>query len=250
MSESVKSNRTDDLLLAGSSENVKRFTKLIANSFAGITLLNKDLEVLCRSASAETITGWSDFERAKHTHLELAHPDDKTRVYDSLIQLLAVPGGSISIQYRTLHFGGYYIWLDAIFTNHIDDEDIGAIVMNFQDITNFKLAEEKLEDRGQFIQNITDHLPVMISYWDTNLRCLFANKPYSDWFGFGNEQIIGVNKKDLFDGREYAECAKPISAVLSVTTTYIIFIIPTPPTTKEIEAMQISKIVIPLKIVL
>ena len=218
MSESVKSNRTDDLLLAGSSENVKRFTKLIANSFAGITLLNKDLEVLCRSASAETITGWSDFERAKHTHLELAHPDDKTRVYDSLIQLLAVPGGSISIQYRSLHFGGYYIWLDAIFTNHIDDEDIGAIVMNFQDITNFKLAEEKLEDRGQFIQNITDHLPVMISYWDTNLSCLFANKPYSDWFGFDNEQIIGLNKKDLFDGREYAECAKPISAVLKGET--------------------------------
>ena len=214
MSESLKSNRTDDLLLAGSSENVKRFTKLIANSFAGITLLNKDLEVLCRSASAETITGWSDFERAKHTHLDLAHPDDKIRVYDSLIQLLAEPGGSISIQYRTLHFGGYYIWLDAIFTNHIDDEDIGAIVMNFQDITNFKLAEEKLEDRGQFIQNITDHLPVMISYWDTNLRCLFANKPYSNWFGFDNEQIIGINQKDLFDGREYAECAKPIAAVL------------------------------------
>ncbi len=214
MSESVKSNRTDDLLLAGSSENVKRFTKLIANSFAGITLLNKDLEVLCRSASAEKITGWSDFERAKHTHLELAHPDDKSQVYDSLIQLLDEPGASRSIQYRSLHFDGHYIWLDAIFTNHIDDEDIGAIVMNFQDITNFKVAEEKLEDRGQFIQDITDHLPVMISYWDTNLCCRFANKPYSDWFGFKSEQIVGLYQKDLFNGREYAECAKPIAAVL------------------------------------
>ena len=43
---------------------------------------------------------------------------------------------------------------------------------------------------------------------------------------------------------------RPISAVLSVTTTYIIFIIPIPPTTKEIEAMAINKIVMPLKIVL
>ena len=42
----------------------------------------------------------------------------------------------------------------------------------------------------------------------------------------------------------------PISLVLSVTTTYIIFIIPTPPTTREIDAIAISKIVIPLKIVL
>ena len=214
----MKSNRTDDLLLAGSSGNVKRFTKLIANSFAGITLLNKNLDVLCRSASAEKITGWSDVERAKHTHLELAHPDDKTVVYDSLIKLLSEPGATKSIQYRSLHFNGYYIWLDAVFTNYIDDEDIGAIVMNFKDITNFKLAEEKLEDRGQFIQNITDHLPVMISYWDVNLCCLFANKPYSDWFGYENEQIIGVHQKALFEGREYTECAKPIAAVLQGET--------------------------------
>jgi PAS domain S-box-containing protein len=49
----------------------------------------------------------------------------------------------------------------------------------------------------RFIRAITDHLPAMVAYWDSDLRCRFANSPYREWFGRGAEQMLGITMQDL-----------------------------------------------------
>ncbi len=51
--------------------------------------------------------------------------------------------------------------------------------------------------REQFIKSISDSMPSMIGYWDRNLRCLYANSAYREWFGKPPEDIIGTTFRDL-----------------------------------------------------
>jgi two-component system, sensor histidine kinase and response regulator len=72
------------------------------------------------------------------------------------------------------------------------------------DITERLQAEARVVASQRFVQAITDNLPGMVGYWDTDLRCRFANKSYLDWFGKRPEQIIGRTMLDLLGARLYA----------------------------------------------
>ena len=37
----------------------------------------------------------------------------------------------------------------------------------------------------------------MVAYWNSELRCEFANKAYLDWFGRRPEQVVGLHLREL-----------------------------------------------------
>jgi PAS domain S-box-containing protein len=316
---------------AGETVEDNRFKKLIENGNDGITLLDKDFQVIYRSASAERISGWSAVNRAKYGMNDLIHPDDVGTVNDLLNNVLTNPGVPETGHFRSKHFDGHYIWLECTYTNFLNDCDINAIVCNFRDISgrrqaedaltytvkelftykyaldesaivaitdqkgiikhvneNFcriskyseaeligkdhriinsgyhgkafirnlwltiargdiwkgeiknktkdgsyywvdttivpflndsgkpyqyaairsditerKLNQDKIIESESFIKTITDNLPVMIAYWNADLNCLFANKPYMDWFEKQPDEMFGINKRDLLDKDEF-----------------------------------------------
>jgi two-component system sensor histidine kinase/response regulator len=50
------------------------------------------------------------------------------------------------------------------------------------------------------IRTVTDHLPALVGYWDANLRCRFANKPYLDWLErVRASDVIGHTMHELMD---------------------------------------------------
>lgn len=124
--------------------NELRFRSLIENSYDGICLFDRDMNVFYRSKSAERINGWKNAERVQFKITDLPHPDDRSILVNRLEQALSKPGVPIFATFRTLHKNGHYIWLECMFTNMFDDENINAIVSNFRDITQKKLAEELL----------------------------------------------------------------------------------------------------------
>jgi PAS domain S-box-containing protein len=315
----------------GQGADESRFRKLIENSNDGVTLLDKDLQIIYRSVSAERINGWNAADRAKHNLLDLIHPDDVKMVVALLGEVLANPGAVKTCNFRSKHFEGHYIWLECTYTNFLNDHDINAIVCNFRDISermqaqdvlmrtvkelftykyaldesaivaitdqkgiikhvneNFcrisqyseaeligndhrlinsghhdkafirnlwltisrgdiwrgeiknkakdgshywvdttivpflndsgkpyqyvairsditerKLSQDKIIENEIFIKTITDNLPAMIAYWRADLNCLFANKPYMDWFEKQPDEILGINKRDLLNKGEF-----------------------------------------------
>lgn len=58
-------------------------------------------------------------------------------------------------------------------------------------------AARASSQREQFIRSITDNTPNMIGYWDTDLRCRYANNAYREWFGKSPAEIIGITFRDL-----------------------------------------------------
>lgn len=122
-----------------------RFKKLIENSFSGITLLDRHLNIVYRSPSTERINGWNTSERLKVNAIETIHPSHLQEVTDIIQEVLLTPGMSKTCVFKTLHFKGHYIWLECTYTNMLEEPDVEAIVCNFIDITAKKNADEALE---------------------------------------------------------------------------------------------------------
>ncbi|RZI42357.1 response regulator [Herbaspirillum sp. HC18] len=90
----------------------------------------------------------------------------------------------------------------------------GRVVVSHDDITSLKRVEQALAESERFIKAIADHLPGLIGYWDANLRCRFANKPYQEWFGKPPEVIVGMSMPDLLGETLFNQNKQQISGVL------------------------------------
>jgi len=124
--------------------NELKFRGLIENSYDGICLFDKEMNIFYRSKSAERINGWTNAEMVQYRITDLPHPDDKNILANRLEQTLNKPGVPIFATFRTKHKNGHYIWIECVFTNMLGDENINAIVSNFRDITQRRLADELL----------------------------------------------------------------------------------------------------------
>jgi PAS domain S-box-containing protein len=171
--------------------NELRFRKLIENSYDGIILFDKDLEVIYRSLSSERINGWSNEERAGHEIDDLIHPDDRSMVNELFIKVLNSPGVPIISTYRTKHKQGHYIWAEALFTNWLEDVNISAIVCNFKDITRRVLAEEELLKKNEQIEDILESIADGFIALDKDLCYTYANKRVGEMLSCPPESLIG-----------------------------------------------------------
>lgn len=54
-----------------------------------------------------------------------------------------------------------------------------------------------LNEKVHFIKTITDAIPAMIAYWDSDLRCRFVNSSYIEWFGKNPDALLGTSLRAL-----------------------------------------------------
>lgn len=72
-----------------------------------------------------------------------------------------------------------------------------------------------LNEKVEFIKTITDAMPAMVAYWDSDLRCQFANRPYIEWFGKNPDSLIGSSIRDLLGEQLFTLNEPYIRRVLS-----------------------------------
>lgn len=58
-------------------------------------------------------------------------------------------------------------------------------------------AARALEASEHFMKMVADNIPGMVGYWNSELRCVFANSAYLEWFGKTPEQMHGIRIQDL-----------------------------------------------------
>jgi len=78
-----------------------------------------------------------------------------------------------------------------------DEDVITGFLGVATDITAQKAAQAAVVEKEHFLQMITDNIPGLVSYWDHDLRCRFANRTYLDWFGKTPEEVVGLSIEAL-----------------------------------------------------
>jgi PAS domain S-box-containing protein len=77
-----------------------------------------------------------------------------------------------------------------------------------------KHAEQALREGAEKLRLFADNVPAMTISFDDDLRCLFANKRYAEFFGFDTVSILGKHLREIIGDAAYAEVEGYFAQVL------------------------------------
>ena len=123
--------------------NEQKFRSLVENSSDMIALLSAEAKILYASTSTTKILGYQLYEYVGHHILDFIHLEDVNDIRLKLSQLLEGPEKIVYGTCRFLDKKGVWRWLEGTGKNLLHDPVIKAIVVNYRDITERKIAEER-----------------------------------------------------------------------------------------------------------
>ncbi len=174
----------------------RRFRALIEKSSDGIALVDGTGRMLYLSPSIKEVQGYSPEELLGRNAFELMHPDDQELTRTRLAELLRGTR-SVSAEYRFRHKDGSWPWFKGVGTNMLDDPDVGAIVVNFQDISERKGAEQALRDSEARTRAIVDTAMDCIVTINHEGKILEFNPAAERVFGYSRTAVIGKVMAEL-----------------------------------------------------
>lgn len=140
----------------------RHFQSLIEKAPDGIVLINHEGNFKYLSPSARKMFGYNLTEEINGNPAEFTHPEDLPLVLEELTKLISDPTYNPILQYRFSDKSGNWKWVESIFTNLYSDPDVEAIVINFHDITERKLAEKEINDTHELLSNLAQQVPGVI----------------------------------------------------------------------------------------
>jgi PAS domain S-box-containing protein len=124
-------------------KNEEHFRALLQYSSDAITILDKEGIITFESSLRNRILNFTVEELIGNPFKDIVHPDDVPVYLESIRDTLANPGVQIKKEYRSLHKNKKWIYVESIFSNHLENPLINGIVVNTRDISDRKMSELK-----------------------------------------------------------------------------------------------------------
>ncbi|MEG4441259.1 PAS domain S-box protein [Microcoleus sp. AT9_B5] len=90
-----------------------------------------------------------------------------------------------------------------------------GITIYFRNVTDRKQAEEVLEQREAELRLVTNAVPALISFVDSDQRYRFNNRAYEEWFGHPAAQIYGKHLQEVLGETAYERIRPYVEQVLA-----------------------------------
>ena len=178
---------------------------------------------VCDYASNECETIYGDRPAAFMTEPDLwltrVHPDDRPSLYQLLDRACSTtqPDTELCATFRIMRRDGSLRWVQAHLsveraavqdveptpTELTSVEDCWQVTVVETDVTARKQTEETLTAQETRLRLLTDALPVMISYLDTEERFQFLNRAYEGFFGRDRNTLLGQTVRELLGDTAY-----------------------------------------------
>jgi PAS domain S-box-containing protein len=129
--------------------SLEQYQALIENSPDAISLFSADGEVLYASASTTKLLGYPPEELLGSNGLDLIHPQDREHSVRSLKEVLVEPQSLNRIQARVRQKDGQWLWVESTASNLLNEPRIGAIVVNYREISARRAAEEERQRHAE-----------------------------------------------------------------------------------------------------
>jgi PAS domain S-box-containing protein len=124
-------------------ENEEHFRSLLQYSSDAITIIDKEGLIVFESSLRNRISDFMIDELIGMPYSEMIHPDDTYLFDDILESVLNEPEIQIKREYRSLHKNRKWIYVESIFSNHLNNPSINGIVINTRDVSDRKMSELK-----------------------------------------------------------------------------------------------------------
>jgi len=177
----------------------QRFRAFIEHSSDIIVIMNREGIITYVNPAVERVLGFKPKERVGAKGFELIHPDDLKFLTDSFNTLVRDTNSPvIQAEMRLHHKDGSWRMLEAVGSNLVYNNVVESIIVNYRDITERKLAEEKLRESEADYRQLFDNSPAAIYRVDyKNGRFLKANDVFCEYLGYRQEELISLSPYDV-----------------------------------------------------
>lgn len=175
-----------------------------------IYMLDPSGRVVTWNEGAERAMGYREDEiLGKHFSQFYEHADVRADVPFLAIESARRTGQYSEEGWRVRENGSKF-WASVLLTRISDSKgNILGFSKITRDMTLLRESELAKAETLNKLMLVTNNVPALISYWDKNERCQFANNPYARWHGVDSEKIVGMTMSELI-GEELYKVRKPL----------------------------------------
>jgi diguanylate cyclase (GGDEF)-like protein/PAS domain S-box-containing protein len=128
----------------------QRFRALVEKSWSGVALIDADLAFTYSGSSTDRLLGYAEKDLLTTSFLSYVHPRDRQAARETFVDLTATANCETQTELRFLHKNGTWVWLEVFAQNLLHESSVGAIVLNYRDITQRKATEKQLEYQAYY----------------------------------------------------------------------------------------------------
>ena len=177
-----------------------RFRTLLENGNDIVSMFDENFKITYRSPSAYKVMGWPDAEMMGESGDRNIHPDDQATAKLQIKFIMENPGVAIDVSLRMKHQQGHYLWVEGKLINLLNNKNIGAIVFNFRDVTDRKIAVDELYNSEKQFRSLVERISDAFVTLDNDLRFTYLNKVAEELFNTESGYLLG---KKMYE--EYSE---------------------------------------------
>ncbi|HLN28449.1 MAG TPA: PAS domain S-box protein [Gemmataceae bacterium] len=163
--------------------NEQRFRALLENAFDGVSCYDAHGNETYISPRNTRYDGWSLDELRDKGPFDVVYPDDRDRVRSIFAELAATPGKKMKTTFRTVRKDGSVRWVEGHGHNLLHDPAVGAVVVNWQDVTERMAAEDKLREAEARLRLALDAAHMLVWDWDIEANEIAFSEDYGKFFG-------------------------------------------------------------------
>jgi PAS domain S-box-containing protein len=198
----------------------QRFRALLENSSDGIALIDEEGNVHYSSPAIRRILGYPVDEFVGINVFTLIHRHDVDAARQRLAEVVKDRAALVlvsDVRYR--HRDGTWRYLEVLRTNHLDDPAVRAIVVNFRDVTERRLALDTAERLRQRYEVILNSIADGVHGLNRDGKITFENAASASMLGWEPENLTGRIAHETIhhshaDGSPHPEEDCPIMATL------------------------------------
>jgi PAS domain S-box-containing protein len=167
------------------------FHALIENSADAVVLLNEVGEIAFISEPSQRLLGYTSEERLGHSAWDMVHANDQPTVRAAFRECLRKPRMPITASFRNRHKDGSWRYIEAVAVNRLDEPAVGAVVVNYRDITARHDAEEALRSNEERLRHIVEHAQDLIYYCDPRGVFTYVNPAAARVMKYSELELLG-----------------------------------------------------------
>ena len=169
----------------------ERFRALIEHGADAVALVAPDGALLFASHSIERLLGFAPAELVGHPGFERVHPDDAPRLHAALRDIIASPGTPASLELRWRHKDGSWRHIDAVAVDRLAEPAVGAIVVNFRDVSERRTAEAALRESEERYRTLVEGVRDIIFALSPEGTIASLNPAFETITGLRREEWVG-----------------------------------------------------------
>jgi len=198
-------------------ESEERFQSAFECAGIGMALVTTNGEFQQVNRALCDLLGYPADELLNLNLFSLGHPDNNPPLRALLDQFIEGERRSTEFETRFFTREMSLVWASFTLARVVDaDQRLVCFVVQLQEITRRKEAEEALRRREELLRAITENADDLVLLADTNFRWLYASNSFRFRLGYQLEELLGSNALQIIHPDDVEAVTRAVSEVIRV----------------------------------